>query len=116
MLIMPNKHSLRNNFRKKNLKCRMENMKSLNYKENHQIKIDVKPLYLSAFPKNERPPAHYFFKKAEKENNDIFAYYENDEFIGFSQLTTYKDICYIFFLAVSENHRNEGYGSKILFH
>ena len=89
-------------------------MKCINYKDNHRIRKDVQKLFLSAFPSDERPPAHIFFAKAKKENNDVYAYYDNDEFIGFTGIITYKDIIYIFFLAVPEAKRNMGYGSKIL--
>ena len=89
-------------------------MRCINYKDNHKIRKDVQKLFLSAFPSDERPPAHIFFAKAKKENNDVYAYYDNDEFIGFTGIITYKDIIYIFFLAVPESKRNMGYGSKIL--
>ncbi len=89
-------------------------MVALNYKNNKEIKKDVKASFLSAFPKNERPPAHYFFSSALKDTNNIYAFYENNLFIGFVQLTTYKDICYVFFLAVNKEIRNQGWGSKIL--
>ena len=89
-------------------------MRTIKYKDNKRIKKDVKPLFISAFPKEERPPAFIFFKNANRDTQDLYAYYDNDEFIGFASLTYYKDIVYIFFLAVSENKRNQGYGSKIL--
>ena len=89
-------------------------MKILNYKDNSEIKKDVKPLYLKAFPKDERPPAVFFFRNNAKPENNIFAYYDENEFIGFTQLTFYKDIVCVFFLAVSESKRNQGYGTKIL--
>ena len=86
----------------------------LNYKDNRNIKKDVKALFLSAFPKDERPPAYYFFSSALKETNNIYAFYEKEAFIGFIQLTTFKDICYVFFLAVKKELRCQGWGSKIL--
>ena len=89
-------------------------MNAINFKENQEIKKDIRKLYLSAFPKEERPPAWIFFNNALKDNQDLYGYYDNDEFIGFAQLTIYKDICYLFFLAVSPNKRNQGYGSKII--
>ena len=85
------------------------------YRFNKGIKEDVSPLYLSAFPENERPPLEYFYHSLnEYKENHLFAYYENDEFIGFSYISLYEDICYIFFLAVSPQKRNMGYGSKII--
>ena len=60
-------------------------MNLLNYKNNPQIKSDIKKLYLSAFPKEERPPAWIFFKNALKDNQDLYGYYDENEFIGFAQ-------------------------------
>ena len=78
------------------------------------VKNDVSALLVSAFPENERPPVDSFFANFENDNNVLLAYYEKETFIGFSALTFYKDICYIFFLAVSPTCRNKGYGSQII--
>lgn len=89
-------------------------MNFVEYKDNKKIKKDVKPLFLSAFPEDERPSAYYFFKSFKKEDNHLFAFYDDGLFVGFASLIIYKDICYIFFLAVSSELRGQGYGSKIL--
>ena len=89
-------------------------MKQVNFKNNPSIRKDVEPLYVSAFPVEERPPVKMFFKNAVKETIDLIGFYENDEFIGFTNLVDYQDICYIYFLAVTPEKRNQGYGSKIL--
>ena len=34
--------------------------------------------------------------------------------IGFASILSYKDISHIIYLAVTENLRNKGYGSKII--
>ena len=52
--------------------------------------------------------------KIAPENMTLRAYYDNDEFIGFTNCIIYKDLCYLFFLAVDDNKRHQGYGSKIL--
>lgn len=85
-----------------------------NYIENLSIRSDVEPLFLSAFPENERPPVKRYFSLFKKNINILYGFYEGDNFIGFSSVTIYKDIAYIFFLAVAPEHRNKGYGSKIL--
>ncbi|MCR5184549.1 MAG: GNAT family N-acetyltransferase [Bacilli bacterium] len=90
-------------------------MKEITYSTHPEIKEDISPLYLSSFPASERPPLRYFYQGLEKnKENELYAYYDDDVFIGFSYLTSYKDIIYIFFLAVKESLRNKGYGSKIL--
>lgn len=86
-----------------------------NYLENKEIEKDVKPLFESAFPIEERPPADVFFSSFNDQNNKVLlGFYDEKAFIGFTSLIIYKDICYIFFLAVSTSKRNKGWGSKIL--
>lgn len=89
-------------------------MKRIRLKEDKSILEDISALYLEAFPENERPPLSYFLKCAEKESNDIYGYYDNDEFIGFSEIIKYQNIIYISYLAVHKTKRNKGYGTKIL--
>ena len=89
-------------------------MEFINFKDSKEIRRDIEPLYISAFPVEERPPAFLFFDKSLEEGNELFGIYKNNEFIGFTNVLSYKDISYIFFLAVSPNKRNQGYGSKIL--
>lgn len=87
----------------------------IDFREHKEIRKDIEPLYLGAFPENERPPVHYFFYSVKKhKENHLYAYYDFNQFVGFTYLTIYKDIVYIFFLAVSESIRNKGYGSQIL--
>ena len=89
-------------------------MEILNFKNNRSIRKDIEPLYVSAFPEDERPPVGMFFKTVLLDNDDLLGFYDNNEFIGFANIITYKDICYLFFLAVIEEKRNQGCGSKIL--
>ena len=84
------------------------------YSDQLDIKKDVSCLLESAFPIEERPPTNYFFKSLEKKENKLFAYYLNNTFIGFAFLSFYQDVCYIFFLAVEENKRHQGFGGQIL--
>ena len=86
-----------------------------NYLENKEIEKDVRPLFEEAFPVDERPPSNIFFSSFLGENNKVLlGFYEKNEFVGFTSLIVYKDICYIFFLAVSPTKRNQGWGGKIL--
>ena len=89
-------------------------MKIIEFKNDKTIKKDVKRLFLSAFPSDERPPASYFFKSFDNPINHLYAFYEEKVFVGFCSLILYKDICYLFFLAVTPELRGQGYGSKIL--
>ena len=78
------------------------------------IKKEVSSLLECAFPIDERPPTKYFFKSLERKENKLFAYYLDNTFIGFTFLCFYQDVCYIFFLAVSESYRHQGYGGEII--
>ena len=89
-------------------------MKFVNYKENLEIRKDIEPLYVSAFPEEERPPVDMFFDNAAKEDNELLGVYKDSQFIGFTNLLFYKNLCYIFFLAITPKQRNKGYGSQII--
>lgn len=90
-------------------------MTVINYLDNREIERDIRPLFESAFPEDERPPADIYFSSFIGQNNKVLlGFYEKNEFIGFTSLIIYKDICYIFFLAVPELKRNQGWGGKIL--
>lgn len=89
-------------------------LKKIKYIAQKTVKEDVTRLLITAFPTNERPPVAIFFNNFKKDNNILLAFYDNDEFIGFTALTFYLDICYIFFLAVTPTHQNKGYGSQII--
>ena len=89
-------------------------LKKYEYLDQEDIKKEVSSLLESAFPEDERPPTFYFFKSLEKKENKLFAYYLDNTFIGFSFLSFYQDVCYIFFLAVSSNYRHQGFGGQIL--
>ena len=89
-------------------------LKKYEYLDQEDIKKEVSSLLESAFPEDERPPTFYFFKSLEKKENKLFAYYLDNTFIGFSFLSFYQDVCYIFFLAVSSNYRHQGFGGQII--
>lgn len=90
-------------------------MEVVRYKDSPSIKKDIVLLLKEAFPSNERPPVSIFFTNVEnRKENELFGYFVDGKFIGFSYLSYYKDICYIFFLAVKKEERNKGYGTKIL--
>ena len=89
-------------------------MVSKNYKHHPEIRKDIQKLYVSAFPRVERPPVNMFFNEAKKSDNELLGFYLDNRFIGFTNLLFYKDLCYMFFLAVSPEYRNEGFGSQII--
>ena len=84
------------------------------YLDNEKVKKEVSDLYLSAFPKEERPPLEIFLKSLEKKEITLLTFYDENKFIGFAYLAFHEDICSIFFLAVSSSYRHQGYGGQIL--
>lgn len=74
----------------------------------------VKNLYIKEFPKYERLPFWFLVYKSKKKNSDFYAIYDDSEYIGLLYLTYYKDIVYVFYLAIDPLQQSKGYGSKIL--
>ena len=46
------------------------------FRDYPQIKKDIRPLFLSAFPEDERPPADIYFKNFKKDINQLFGFYD----------------------------------------
>lgn len=72
-------------------------------------KREIKRLYRSAFPKEERAPWRVL-----KKGTEIFAYYDQEAFVGFTVSVPAERFYYVFFLAVAEDMRSKNYGSAIL--
>ena len=84
------------------------------YQGQENIIKDVSDLYLSAFPSDERPPLAIFLKSLKQKKITLLAFYEGEAFIGFAYLAIHKDMCCLFFFAVNESYRHQGYGGQIL--
>lgn len=89
----------------------MTNIKFIDIKKH---KKHIKKLYKYAFPANERVPFWLLKRLAKKENADFFGIYDKQNFIGLVYIINYKDIVFIFYLAIDENLRGQGYGTKVL--
>ena len=86
-------------------------MQFVSYK-NHKKK--VKKLYKAAFPYDERFPLAFLKWKARRAEYDFCAVLDEGEFIGFTYTLESENFLYIIYLAVCEELRSKGYGSKIL--
>ena len=84
----------------------LENAK--NYKK------QIKHLYETAFPKEERAPLFTLYQKAKKEKNHFYAIVEDGEFTGLMYTIQDMNMVYVFFFAIVEEKRGQGYGSKAL--
>ncbi len=88
----------------------------------HTIKItnDFKDLPLvEQLSKEAFPPEEYLApsKIIEMANNgevDFWGLYDTDIFIGFAVISIFKEISYLFFLAIDSFHRSKGYGGQVL--
>lgn len=89
-------------------------MQVINYKDNHKVIDDVIPLYLEAFPEDERPPVFIFKRTCKRKNSELITFYEDNQFIGFALLSFFENLAYLYFLAVKKEKRNKGYGAIIL--
>ncbi len=51
---------------------------------------------------------------AETDGMDFLALSGQDEFVGFMVVKTYKNLAYLFFLAIDPSCRSRGYGSRAI--
>ena len=89
------------------------NLKYIDYFKS-DYKNYIKKIYTDSFPKSERFP-FWILEKCAKEGNIKFnIVLDNDKAVGMEYLINYDNISYLMYLAVDNNERNKGYGSKIL--
>ncbi len=86
----------------------MEFANAKNYKK------EIKRLYRTAFPADERAPLLVLYSKIKDERNSFYAVVNSGEFIGLVYTIKSDKVVYIFFLAVDEDKRGNGYGTKVL--
>lgn len=79
-------------------------------------KTQIKRLYHTAFPKEERLPWWLLRLWAFVKRFHLTAYYNGETFCGFTFGATEADVFYIMFFAVDRKLRGQGYGSSILEH
>ncbi len=86
----------------------------MQFTDARKYRKQIKSLYKSAFPANERAPLFLLFKRCGNGRNFFYAVLEKDEFIGLLYTITHEKMVYVFFLAVTEEKRGKGYGSEML--
>ena len=74
----------------------------------------IKQLYETAFPKDEQIPWDDLMRLVEEMSLDFTAYYEGEEFIGFTIVYPRKSFNWFWYFAVREELRGKGYGQQIL--
>lgn len=75
---------------------------------------EIKRLYLSAFPREERAPFFVIRRRAERKAAVMLAARDGGEFVGFCYIVTHKKLAYLLYFAVDKSKRGMGYGTAIL--
>ena len=83
------------------------------FKNPQEIEI-FKKLYFDAFPVEERVPFDFLADKVKYGNSNLYTLYDNHLFVGILVLVTYKDMVFLWYLAVDKNLQGKGYGTIIL--
>ncbi len=77
---------------------------------------ELKALYKAVFPKEEQVPLWILFWRARKKFVEFIRFVEDGKLIGFTYTITHDNLTYVFYLAVQNEMRSQGYGSRILRH
>lgn len=75
---------------------------------------EIKELYESAFPKNERIPWDDLMRLIEEMHLDFTAYYDAGTFVGLTIVYPRSSFNWFWYFAVREELRNKGYGQEML--
>lgn len=81
-----------------------------------QGQSQIKEIYETSFPKNEKFP-FWVLKQCAKENNvrlDSIIDHNTNKIIGMNFLISYDDIVYLMYVAIDKKYRNKGFGSLVL--
>lgn len=81
------------------------NIKLKNINTHRQYIPAISALYLEAFPESERAPFGKLLRRAKKPNVSFFACLDGDIWAGFVYVVNYRDMSYIFYLAIDEKLR-----------
>ena len=92
----------------------MINLNFLDIKNNSESSKEVIKLYNEAFPKEEIIPIWLLKLLARKNKAKFYGIYDNEKFVGLIYNIYYKDIIFVFYLAINQELRGQGYGSKVL--
>lgn len=75
-------------------------------------KVDA--LALEAFPPEEYLSPRKMIHMSKDDGFDFLALYEEEVFAGFMTVMTYKQLSYLFFLAVDRKNRSKGLGTEAI--
>ena len=74
----------------------------------------VEQLNKEAFPEEERVPLDEFLLYQDRDDANFFAFYNEEEFVGFAFAISNQKVFYISFFAIMPHLRSHGYGKEII--
>lgn len=74
----------------------------------------IKQLYFSAFPPEERAPFYLMIKRTKREDVDFLSIYNDGKWVGMIYIINYLDLSYVFYFALDDSQRGQGIGSAVL--
>ena len=74
----------------------------------------VERLNNEAFPEEERIPLSEFLQLDGHDDYHFFAFYDEDDFVGFASVLYNDKVFYVSFFAIVPQMRSHGYGSEII--
>lgn len=74
----------------------------------------VKQLFITAFPREERPPMWMLTRRCHQGKARFSAVVDGGRFVGLTYVIGNEKVKTLMFLAIDENARDGGYGSEIL--
>lgn len=75
---------------------------------------EISQLYQRAFPKDERAPFSLLERKANQGKGEMLIAKDGDKLVGFAYVISDAEVAYLFYFAVEDAHRGQGYGTAIL--
>ena len=74
----------------------------------------VERLNIEAFPEEERIPLSEFLRYTDNDDGHFFAFYNEEEFVGFAFAISNTKAFYVSFFAIMPHLRSHGYGQEII--
>lgn len=74
----------------------------------------VEQLNKEAFPEEERVSLEEFLSYQDRDDAHFFAFYNEEEFVGFAFAISNQKAFYISFFAIMPHLRSHGYGREII--
>ena len=74
----------------------------------------VEKLNIEAFPEEERVSLSEFLRYQDRDDAHFFAFYNEEEFVGFAFAISNQKAFYISFFAIMPHLRSHGYGKEII--